>query len=98
MNDVDNNVLIFRKVIERIILPKYPILESLEHIKTHWNTRVGYEYFVVLNLKSNWIQFTELSLPNLKSEIEDDVKKLFEMLGFDKTRSRGQDKVMTFIV
>lgn len=97
MNDVDNNVLIFKKVIDRIILPKYPVLKSLTHIPTHWNPRVGYEYFVLLDWKTDWREFTDRSYLDLKNEIENEVENLFQMLGFNISRSRGQDEVRTIM-
>lgn len=97
MNDVDNNVLIFEKVIERIILPKYPILKRLSHIHTHWDKRVGYEYFVLLDWKTNWKEFTDRSYLDLKKEIENEVENLFRMLGFNISRSRGRDEVRTIM-
>jgi hypothetical protein len=88
MTNVNDNVLLLRKVIERLILTKYPSLHEIENISVRRSSSgMSHVYTVNLRLRGDWDRYTDLVAGELMFRIENEVEHYFTLLGFNKGRS-----------
>lgn len=84
---MSNNYDILKRLIERIILPKYPFLK-LKDIESYYLT--NFEEYDVRFITKEKID------PEIQTQIDTEVKSLFKMASLDLKKRALRDKVLVW--
>ena len=79
---------IIRRLIDAIIIPKYPQIESIGYVDS--DNLAGVRMYSVGLIMKDYIE------PNIQTEIHDEIQNLFMMSSLDKDSGFKKDFIMTY--
>ena len=82
-----NTEEILRKLIERVILPKYPFLKLYKIDSYHLTQLTEYDVRLITKKKLD---------ENMQMDIDTEIKNLFTMAGLDNIDRHSRNKVVTW--